>query len=91
MMKRTQAQDLMRHHRGGDTVLPSLMDGDPIVLSYICLLYKCNIFTSLSGSVHEQNDDIFTATWLWLNEDNTVQVKKGYMRDILKVYRLTPP
>ena len=50
-----------------------------------------NIFTTSPGSVLEQNNDTFTIEWLWLNADNTVQIKKGYMRDILKAYLLSPP
>jgi hypothetical protein len=41
------------------------------------------------GQVLEQNDDTFSAKWLHLNADNTVDVSKGYMRNILKVYRLS--
>jgi hypothetical protein len=41
------------------------------------------------GKVLEQNDDIFPIKYLWLNQDNTVQLDKGYMRNILKAYHIT--
>ena len=44
----------------------------------------------IDGMIHEQNDEKILTKWLWLNDDNTVDVNKGYMRNILKVYRLTP-
>eukprot|EP01043_Picozoa_sp_COSAG02_P034191 COSAG02_NODE_2378_length_9005_cov_4.989782_4_plen_567_part_00 len=42
------------------------------------------------GRVLEQNEDVFTAKWLWLQDDNRPDVTKGYMREVLKVYRITP-
>ena len=44
----------------------------------------------IDGMIHEQNDEQILTKWLWLNGDNTVDVNKGYMRNILIVYRLTP-
>ena len=43
----------------------------------------------INGVIHEQNDHQISAKWLWLNDDNSVDVTKGYMRNILIVYRLT--
>ena len=40
------------------------------------------------GKIHEQNDEKILTKWLWLNDDNTVDVNKGYMRNIQIVYRL---
>eukprot|EP01048_Picozoa_sp_COSAG05_P015553 COSAG05_NODE_1885_length_3893_cov_2.980232_4_plen_170_part_00 len=46
----------------------------------------------IDGMIHEQNEQKISSTrWLWLNDDNTVDVNKGYMRNILIVYRLTLP
>eukprot|EP01047_Picozoa_sp_COSAG01_P036584 COSAG01_NODE_2862_length_6958_cov_21.483015_7_plen_284_part_00 len=41
------------------------------------------------GQVLEQNDDTFSTKWLHLNEDNSVDVSKAYMRNILKVYHIS--
>ena len=43
----------------------------------------------IDGVIHEQHDDKILAKWLWLQEDNSSNVRKGYMRQILKVYRLS--
>ena len=42
-----------------------------------------------NGEVLEQNDDIFSTKWLWLNENNRPDVRRGYMREVLKVYIIT--
>ena len=44
----------------------------------------------IDGTIYEQNNQKISTKWLWLNDDNTVDVNKGYMRNILIVYRLTP-
>lgn len=41
------------------------------------------------GQVLEQNKHTFSAQWLWLQDDNRPDMTKGYMREILKVYRIT--
>ena len=46
------------------------------------------------GVVHEwtsEGTDTFSIEWLWLGDDGvTPDPKKGYMRRILKVYRVSP-
>eukprot|EP01043_Picozoa_sp_COSAG02_P054141 COSAG02_NODE_6083_length_3814_cov_6.730283_1_plen_757_part_00 len=41
------------------------------------------------GKVYEQNADVFSTNYLWLKADNRPDVNKGYMREVLKVYKIT--
>jgi hypothetical protein len=44
----------------------------------------------VDGQIKEQNEHTFSAAWLWLNKDNEIDLGKGYMRKIFKVYKITP-
>jgi hypothetical protein len=41
------------------------------------------------GTILEQQDQRLSISWLWLNENSIPDLSKGYMRKILKVYRIT--
>eukprot|EP01047_Picozoa_sp_COSAG01_P081887 COSAG01_NODE_16516_length_1230_cov_1.320071_1_plen_198_part_00 len=41
------------------------------------------------GRVLEQNDDRFGMKWLWIGDGNKPDTSKGYMREILKVFKIT--
>lgn len=43
-----------------------------------------------NSRVLEQNADTFSIKWLWLQENNRPDMEKGYMREVLKVYHITP-
>ncbi len=49
----------------------------------------CHAINVKDGRVLEQNDHKFVASWLWMDENNNIDVDKGYMRRILKVYKIT--
>ena len=38
----------------------------------------------------EQQDDEFSARWLWMGDTNLPNQDRGYMRRILKAYTVTP-
>ena len=43
-----------------------------------------------NGRVLEQQDDEFSARWLWMGDTNLPNPERGYMRRILKAYTVTP-
>eukprot|EP01047_Picozoa_sp_COSAG01_P061298 COSAG01_NODE_7636_length_3119_cov_1.363907_1_plen_640_part_00 len=43
----------------------------------------------IDGKVYEQNADVFSIQYLWLKDDNRPNINKGYMREVLKVYKIT--
>ena len=60
-----------------------------VIHSRLPLMHWRHAVATKEGKVYDQNADVFSTKYLWLNDDNRPDVNKGYMREVLKVYKIT--